>query len=214
MSDPVEQYAAELSAALRGPTRAKSRMIEEVRDGLTETIAAHTEHGLPHEQAVSRALREFGTIDELVPSCQEELTIAQTRHAAAKLVFVVGFLLACGHVVWTVGGWQLPAAAQILIGIAAVAATLAAAALVATGILTRWVPAPAGLTTLVGWASSTASVAMPFAAIALSTTAPLDTTWSSIGLTAAVAVGTHVLLAASARSCRECARLPVGEPQL
>ncbi|GAA4611641.1 permease prefix domain 1-containing protein [Saccharopolyspora hordei] len=207
MSDPVEHYVAELAAALRGPARAKSRMLDEIRDGLTETIAAHSDHGVPHDHAVARALREFGTVDELVPSCQQELTVAQTRHAAATLVGVVGSLLACGHVAWTVGGWQLPAAAQLLVGIAALAATLAAAALAATGVLTRWVPAPPGLPTLVGWASSTASVAMPCTAIALSTTSPLDTTWPSTGLTAAVAVAAHVVLAASARTCRECARL-------
>ncbi|MDA3645858.1 permease prefix domain 1-containing protein [Saccharopolyspora indica] len=212
MSDPVEHYVADLSAALRGPARAKARMIDEIRDGLAETIAAHSDHGVPHDQAVERALREFGTVDELVPSCQQELTIAQTRVTAAKLVIVVGFLIACGHVVWTVGGWQLPAAAQIMIGIAGTAATLAATALAATGIMTRWMPAPEGLPTLVGWASSTASVAMPFAALALATTSPLDSTWPSIALTAVVAVGSHVVLAASARTCRECARLPAEEP--
>ncbi|KAA5835975.1 permease prefix domain 1-containing protein [Saccharopolyspora hirsuta] len=210
MSDPVEHYVADLARALRGPTRAKSRMVDEIRDGLAETIAAHAAHGAPHDEAVERALREFGTVDELVPSCQQELTIAQTRHTAAKLVAVVGFLIICGHFAWTTE--RLPTTAQLMLGVATTAAALAGAALAATGVLTRWMPMPQNLPLLVGWASSTASVAMPFAALALATTAPVDTAWPLIPLSAVVAVGSHVVLAASARTCRECARLPAEGP--
>ncbi|MGW1678591.1 permease prefix domain 1-containing protein [Saccharopolyspora sp. NPDC002376] len=206
MNDRIEQYVAELTTTLRGPARVKSRLVDEIRDGLADTIAAHSSYGVPHEQAVERALREFGTVDELAPSCQQELTIAQTRQTSTNLIIVVGFLITCGHLTWTTEGWQLPATVQLMAAVAATAAALAVGALATTGILTRWVPVPQGLPTLVSWASGTASVAMPFAAVALAITAPLHITWPLIALSCVVAVGSHVVLALSALACRECVR--------
>lgn len=211
-ADPIEDYVAELTAALHGPARAKSRMVEEIRDGLVDTVAAHTGGGLPYEHAVQRAVREFGTAAELVPSCQQELTIAQTRHTARALILTVGFLVACWYLTWTVGhsqGWQLPPAVEILAGIATTAGTLAAAALFATGALTRWLPVPDRLPLVVGWMGTTASVAMPFAALAFATSMPLASAWPLIVLAGGLTVASHAMLASSARACRECARLPI-----
>ncbi|MDA3624904.1 permease prefix domain 1-containing protein [Saccharopolyspora sp. WRP15-2] len=206
MSDRVEQYVAELSAALRGPARVKSRMVDEIRDGLADTIDAQTSCGVPHEQAVDRALREFGTVDEIAPSCQQELTIAQTRQTSTNLVIVVGFLITAGHLTWTTEDWELPTTAQLMLAVATTAAALAVGALAATGVLTRWVPVPEGLPMLVSWACGTASVAMPFAAVVLALTAPLHIAWPLIAVSYVIAIGSHVVLALSARACRECVR--------
>lgn len=50
-ADPVEacaeEYAAALAGALRGPARAKARMVEEIRDGFADTVTAHAGAGLP-----------------------------------------------------------------------------------------------------------------------------------------------------------------------
>ncbi|SDX92640.1 hypothetical protein SAMN05216215_1017103 [Saccharopolyspora shandongensis] len=211
-ADPIEDYAAELTTALHGPARAKSRLVGEIRDGLVDAVAAQTAEGLPYRQAVEQAVREFGTPSELAPSCQQELTIAQTRHTARALIVTVGFLIVCWYAIWTashIQGWQLPHAVQLLTAVAAAAGVLAAATLAATGPLTRWLPVPDRLPLLVGWAGTTASVAMPFAGIALAIALPLATAWPLILLAGGFTVASHAVLATSARVCRECARLPI-----
>ncbi|WP_317985757.1 MULTISPECIES: hypothetical protein [unclassified Streptomyces] len=57
-ADPVKKYIADLTAALHGPARAKARMIEEIRDGLTETVAAHIRGGSTPTRAADDVLRE------------------------------------------------------------------------------------------------------------------------------------------------------------
>lgn len=59
--DPVADHVATLSATLHGPVGAKSRMIQEIRDGLTDTVEAHTRDGLPYDEAARLAVREFGS---------------------------------------------------------------------------------------------------------------------------------------------------------
>lgn len=60
-ADPVEDYIAALTAALHGPARIKTRMIEEIRDGLADTVTAHTREGMAYQRAAHQAVREFGT---------------------------------------------------------------------------------------------------------------------------------------------------------
>ncbi|WP_190819450.1 permease prefix domain 1-containing protein [Saccharopolyspora pogona] len=211
-ADLIDDYVAELTAALHGPARAKSRLVEEIRDGLAEAVAAHTGEDLPYQHAFQAAVREFGTPAELAPGCQQELTIAQTRHTARALIVTVGFLVTCWYLTWTAGhsqGWQLPPVVEILAAIATTAGTLAAAALFATGALTRWLSVPDRLPLVVGWMSTTASVAMPFAALAFATSMPLARAWPLIVLAVGLTVASHAMLASAARACRECARLPI-----
>ena len=94
----IEDYVDELATELRGPPRAKARMIREIRDGLTDTVAARTDAGQPPEEAARHAVREFGTPAEVAPSCQWELTVAQTRRTALVLLVTVPVLLACWRV--------------------------------------------------------------------------------------------------------------------
>jgi hypothetical protein len=96
-------YAATLAAGLHGPARVKARLIEEIRDGLVDAIAAHTRDGVPYERAAHEAVREFGTGHELVPSCQRELTIVQTRDTARAVALTVPFLIAGWSLIWTAG---------------------------------------------------------------------------------------------------------------
>ncbi|MFD3488592.1 permease prefix domain 1-containing protein [Streptomyces sp. NPDC058665] len=212
--DPVADYVAALSTALHGPVRAKSRMIQEIRDGLTDTVEAHTRDGVPHEAAAALAVREFGTPDELVPGCQRELTIAQTRRTALSVTLTVPFLIACWHLIWTSGqSWQLQQTAQLvavqLAAVAAVATLLTAAALAATGALARKLPTPERLPLAVAWAGTTAGVAMVVATLALAVLSPLATNWPLVTLAAMVTALSHGMVASSARACRRCARLPV-----
>lgn len=210
----AREYVAALSAALHGPVRAKSRMIQEIRDGLTDTVESYTRGGEPQERAVRLAVREFGTPQELVPGCQRELTIAQTRRTALSVTLTVPFLIACWHLIWSSGqGWQLQQTAQLiavqLAAVASLATVLAAAALAATGAPARKLRTPERLPLAVAWAGTTAGVAMVVATLALAVLSPLATNWPLVTLAAMVTALAHGLVASSARACRRCARLPV-----
>lgn len=77
--DPVEDYVLTLTAALRGPVRAKARIIDEIRDGLTDAVAARSASGLSYEDAARREVQTFGTPAQIAPPCQQELTLHQVR---------------------------------------------------------------------------------------------------------------------------------------
>ncbi|TGA85619.1 permease prefix domain 1-containing protein [Streptomyces sp. MZ04] len=215
-SDPVETYLTTLEAALHGPVRAKARLLEEVRDGLTDAVAEHASRGLPHDRAAELALRDFGSMDDLVASCQRELTIAQARHTSRSIAVTAPFLVACWFLVRNAGDdqdWSLPWAAQLmavyLAGTAVVAALLAAGALAATGTLARWLPTPDELPRMVGWTGTTASISMAVATLALATASILATNWPLIALACSLAATSHAVMAGSVRACRQCARLPI-----
>ncbi|GAA1548233.1 hypothetical protein GCM10009730_66680 [Streptomyces albidochromogenes] len=212
-ADPVEEYAATLAGALYGPARDKARLVEEVRDGLAETVAAYADEGLPRDEAARQAVLEFGSPEEIAPSCQRELTIAQARHTARAVGLAAPFLIACWYLVWSADpgqDWLLPRTAQQLAahlaGVAGTAALLAAAMTAVTGTLARRLPTPHRLPLAVAWAGTTASVAMAVAALALTVAALLATNWPLIALAGSLAAVSHAVVAASARACRRCAR--------
>ncbi|MEU9205985.1 permease prefix domain 1-containing protein [Streptomyces sp. NPDC048332] len=215
-NDPVEDYVTSLESSLHGPARARSRLVEEVRDGLTDSVAEYTRQGLPHGRAAAEAVREFGTLPGLIASCQRELTIAQARHTARRIAMTGPFLIACWYLVGTADQDQrVPRTAQLmaahLAGAAVVAALLAAVALAATGTLARRLPIPDRLPRMVGWAGTTASVSMAVATLALAAASGPATNWPLTALAGALAAASHGWMAGSVRVCRTCARLPVRE---
>ncbi|MFE9659349.1 permease prefix domain 1-containing protein [Streptomyces sp. NPDC005955] len=221
-TDPVDEYVTTLAAALRGPARVKQRLVEEIRDGLADTVAVYADGGMSRDRAARQAVHEFGTPDELVPSCQRELTIAQARHTARTVALTSPFLVACWYLVWnarttwTGAGQEGPAlhVAQLLAfhlaTVAGAGALLAAALLAATGALARWLPTPDRLPAVVAWAGTTASAAMAVATVTLAVAALLAAQWTLIALAGALAAASHAVMAPSVRACRRCARLPVG----
>ena len=56
----LERYLTELSARLRGPRGARTRVLAEIHDGLTEAIDAHLADGMPPDAAAATAIAEFG----------------------------------------------------------------------------------------------------------------------------------------------------------
>lgn len=213
--DVVEEYVASLAANLRGPSRVKARMVEEIRHGLHDTVEAHTVAGTPHDRASRQAVREFGAGEELLPHCQRELTIAQARHTAGAAALTVPFLIGCWLLIWTAGldqGWPSRLLAVHLAGVAATAGLLAATTLAATGPLALRVPTPRLLPFAVAWTGTTAGVAMGVAALALVAASVLAANWPLMLLAGALTAASHALVAGSARACRQCARLLRPEP--
>ncbi|MGK5674270.1 permease prefix domain 1-containing protein [Micromonospora sp. URMC 106] len=214
--DPIEEHLAALAAALHGPARAKARMLTEARDGLTDAAAALACGATPDDRAARQAVRDFGSVDEVAPAFQQELTVAQARHTARAVVLAVPFLLACWHLVTVVGGGQgrhVPHLAQVLAahlgGVAAAAALLAGASLAATGVLARRLPTPHRLPLMVAWAGTAATVALVTSALTLAVAAALAGNWALGALIGVLTVALHTRIAAAARACRQCARAPV-----
>ncbi|MQY04214.1 permease prefix domain 1-containing protein [Actinomadura macrotermitis] len=204
MTAPIEAHVAALEAVLRGPARAKARMLREARDGLADAAEALEGEGLPADQAARRAVGDFGPVDEVAPAFQQELTIVQARHTARVVVLVVPCLLAC----WRLAGEgrALQVTAAHLGGVAAAAALLAAAALAATGVLARRLPTPRHLPIMVAWAGTAAGAALGAGALALVAASVLAADWPVTAALAALTLVFHTRVAASARACRRCAR--------
>ncbi|MER5550938.1 permease prefix domain 1-containing protein [Streptomyces sp. NPDC002793] len=218
-ADPVAAYEASLTAVLHGPAGPKARMIEELCDGLADTAQAHVAEGMSPGRAARAAVREFGTVEEIAPAAQRELTIAQARHTARAVTLTAPFLIACWCLARTsdlpeATTGQLSRTAQLsamgLAGVAIVAALLAAALLAATGTLARRLPTLHRLPLAVAWAGTTASVAMAVATPALAVAAALTADWPLLALAGALSAASHAVVASSARASRRCARLSPG----
>ncbi|WP_369216286.1 permease prefix domain 1-containing protein [Streptomyces flavofungini] len=209
--DPVEEHVAKLRATLLGPPGATSRLLAEMRDGLVDTAAAYAESGVPETEAARLAVRDFGTVEDLAPACQRELTIAQARHTARTITLMAPFLLACWYLART-GDllWQQLAAHLALF--ATLSALLAAAALGATGTLARRLPTPHRLPLTVALTGTTASAAMAVATLSLAIATALATNWLLLTAALALAAASHAVVATSARACRRCVGLSPGRP--
>ncbi|NBE50931.1 permease prefix domain 1-containing protein [Streptomyces boluensis] len=218
-ADPIDAHVADLAAALHGPARAKSRMVTELREGLVDAARDLASGPDPDHDAARLAVREFGSVAEIAPSFQRELTIAQARHTARTVMLIAPLLLVCWYLVRTwdgATGRQLPDTVELLVahlgGVAAVAALLAAAALAATGALARRLPTPHRLPLAVAWTGTVAATALAVSALTLTLASLLAANWPLSVAAGVVIITCHAKVAASARACRECARLPVVTP--
>jgi hypothetical protein len=127
--DPVGAHVAELDRVLHGPAAVKRSMIAEVRDGLADAVAGHRDRGLDPHRAAAAAVHDFGSVREVAPLLQEELTARQGRLTAQLLVVAFPALLLGWDVLWKTGqGWPEPPTATV--------ATLARAVDVLTVLIT------------------------------------------------------------------------------
>jgi hypothetical protein len=107
--DPVRAHVAELDRMLRGPGAMKRSMIAEVRDGLEDAVAGYREGGLDPQRAAAAAVRDFGSMHEVAPLLQEELTARQGRRTAQLLVVMFPAKLVAWDLLWITGnGWSMP----------------------------------------------------------------------------------------------------------
>ncbi|ASR35985.1 hypothetical protein BAY61_14340 [Prauserella marina] len=211
-ADPVANYGVELSSALRGPRGFKARMVADITDGFADTLSAHTATAASRADAVRGALREFGTPAEIARSCQRELTIAQARHTAGAIAITVPLMIAgwrLAHSSANGDPWVLPFAAYPLAAVGGLAALLALLTLAATGRPSGEHPLTALLPSVMAWTGTIASVAMILAAVSLVVATPLAASWPVVAVATVTTAAFHGVVAASARGCRDCARLPL-----
>ncbi|WP_433360380.1 permease prefix domain 1-containing protein [Streptosporangium sp. CA-115845] len=101
-SGVIDDYVTGLSRALRGPRGPRLDMITEARDSLLDTAEALEGDGLGREEAERTAVEEFGTIGEIAPGYQEELSIAAGRRLAAVLFLTVPLTTVMWSVIWKI----------------------------------------------------------------------------------------------------------------
>jgi hypothetical protein len=102
-TDPITHHVAALERALRGPQRACRGMIAEARAGLLDAADAYRAGGLSPEQAAANAVRDFGTVREVAPLFQDELTARQGRQAAMLFAIVFPTMLVGWDLLWSNG---------------------------------------------------------------------------------------------------------------
>lgn len=102
-ADPIATHVAALERALRGPQRARQCMVAEVHAGLLDAADAYECGGLPPDQAAAAAVRDFGTVGEVAPSFQDELTARQGRASALLFAIVFPGMLVGWDLLWQSG---------------------------------------------------------------------------------------------------------------
>ena len=211
--DPIAAYTAVLDASLHGPRRAKERLLAEIADGLRDAAEPYHAAGGELAAAVERATDEFGRPRDLIPECQRELTIRQTRATAARLALCAAVALAGWHTLWVGAGgglWRLVAIP--LAAVTALGAVHAGAVLLATGRLGRSLRTPARLATTTAWTASVAAVTMVLTTAVLLAVLADAAAPAAVLLAGVTALVGHAVVAGAARSCRRCGQLDRGAP--
>ena len=158
--DPISAHVAALDRALHGPAAMKRSMIAEVHHGLADAVDGHRDRGLDPQRAAAAAVREFGSVHEVAPLLQEELTARQGRRTAQLLVVTFPALLLAWDALWMAGnGWTTPPtptvsalarAVDVLTVLITFAAVVLLLATFRDGPVPRWVTALTGLVAALG----------------------------------------------------------------
>ncbi len=102
----VDRFVADLAGELRGPRALRRDVLAEVRDGLHDAAEAHADH----PDGAGRAVAEFGSVAELAPLYQAELTAAQVRRTALVVTVLFPALVLGWDLLWSHGvAWTAPA---------------------------------------------------------------------------------------------------------
>jgi hypothetical protein len=109
--NPIDLHVAALDRALRGPRRTRRGMVAEARAGLRDAADAYRAGGVAPDQAEALAVRDFGTVPEVAPSYQDELTARQGRRAAVLFAVVFPGMLLSWELLWSSGAVSRDASA-------------------------------------------------------------------------------------------------------
>ncbi|WP_405150839.1 permease prefix domain 1-containing protein [Sphaerisporangium sp. NBC_01403] len=98
----IDDYVTTLGRSLRGPRRVRRDLVAEARDGLADTAEAYLAQGMDQDEAERTAVAEFGTVTEVAPGYQEELTAHQGRRTAAVLFITVPLMTLMWSGIWRI----------------------------------------------------------------------------------------------------------------
>ncbi|MEU8087534.1 permease prefix domain 1-containing protein [Micromonospora sp. NPDC049101] len=102
----VDEHLRELAARLQGPARLKTDLLTEARHGLLDAVEAYQESGVPPTEAQRRAVAEFGSPAQLLPSWQSELAVGALRGLSLRMFAVAGVGIAAGDLTWRGASWS------------------------------------------------------------------------------------------------------------
>ncbi|MFG2047197.1 permease prefix domain 1-containing protein [Micromonospora sp. NPDC048935] len=102
----VDEHLQELAARLQGPARLKTDLLTEARHGLLDAVEAYQERGVPPTEAQRRAVVEFGSPAQLLPSWQAELAVGALRGLSLRMLAVAGVGMAAGDLTWRGASWS------------------------------------------------------------------------------------------------------------
>ncbi|MET8368010.1 MULTISPECIES: permease prefix domain 1-containing protein [unclassified Micromonospora] len=140
----VEEHLRALESRLQGPARLKSDLLTEARHDLLDAVDAYRESGVPPTEAQLRAVAEFGSPAQLLPSWQAELAVAALRGLSLRMLAVAGVLVAAGDLTWRGSSWSAgpqPPALYRLLSASVDWIWLGALLLAVTGLLVVWASA-------------------------------------------------------------------------
>ncbi|MBB5077643.1 permease prefix domain 1-containing protein [Nonomuraea endophytica] len=98
----IDDYVADLGRALYGPTGPRRDMVVEARDSLIDTADAYEADGLVREEAERLAVQEFGSVEEIAPDYQSELTACAGRRLGGLLFVSVPLTALAWSMLWQV----------------------------------------------------------------------------------------------------------------
>ncbi len=213
----IEAYIGELDARLRGPASAKTDLLTEARDGLTDAADAYRAGGADEAEAERRAVADFGPADLIARDYQAELGLRRDIRVLWELIagvplLILGWDLARGFGDWSRFG-DAPSWYHRAIGaadtLAALSPAVAVAGLIAARLLSRRAAGPPVART-VSW-SLAGAVGLNLLAVATygGATGLLEPARMLVSVPCAVMSGAWILfsmrLAVAARSRRATA---------
>jgi hypothetical protein len=93
--DPVWQYLDELAGALPGSRRLKAPILDEVGDGLAESVATHRSRGEDALTAARSAVAEFGDATDLARALSSEMA-GSFAHRFGRALVATGPVIGLG----------------------------------------------------------------------------------------------------------------------
>ncbi|MET7371016.1 permease prefix domain 1-containing protein [Micromonospora arida] len=102
----VDEHLRELAARLQGPARLKSDLLTEARHGLLDAVEAYRESGVPPSEAQRRAVVEFGSPAQVLPSWQAELAVGALRGLSLRMLAIAGVGVVAGDLTWRGSSWS------------------------------------------------------------------------------------------------------------
>ncbi|MFJ8914955.1 permease prefix domain 1-containing protein [Amycolatopsis sp. NPDC102389] len=89
----IDGYLGDLDARLHGPSSAKTDLLTEARDGLTDAAEAYRAGGFDEAEAERRAVADFGPADLIARDYQAELGLRRDIRVLWELIVGVPLLI-------------------------------------------------------------------------------------------------------------------------